>query len=216
MASNGACNKRKYPRTPANPAKRRLSSREESKIGNMLSLFRKSRFSPKLYSTYNSIVAQSRTPIFYAEWQVPDTVTGRFDMISLHIAMVLRRLRNDDQATKKYAQTLFDLFFTDMDRNLREAGTGDTVVPKRIKKMGELFYGLLEKLNQAFGKNDADEIQNILHRNILGEEAESFSAQKLADYVQGLEQELAEISLEEIMNGHLNFRALHNETQNGE
>lgn len=182
----------------------------------MLSLFRKPRFSPELYSTYNSIVAQSRTPIFYADWQVPDTVTGRFDMISLHMAMVLRRLRNEEGESKKYAQTLFDLFFSDMDRNLREAGTGDTIVPKRIKKMGELFYGMLEKLNEAFDKNDVAEIQNILHRNVIGEDAESVSALNLANYVIGLEQELANTSLDDILKGDLKFRPVTTETQNVE
>ena len=40
------------------------------------------------------IVAQARSPSFYRGYGVPDTVSGRFDMIVLHLVLVLRRLRD--------------------------------------------------------------------------------------------------------------------------
>ena len=42
---------------------------------------------------YGMIVAQAREPLFYRALGVPDTVNGRFDMVLLHLWMVLRRLR---------------------------------------------------------------------------------------------------------------------------
>ena len=51
----------------------------------IFNLFRKSTAPDAAYEAYRSIVAQSRQPRFYADWGVPDTVTGRFDMISLHL-----------------------------------------------------------------------------------------------------------------------------------
>ena len=56
-------------------------------------------------------MAQSRQPHFYADWAVPDTVTGRFDMISLHMALLFRRLRAEGGAGKNFSQAVFDLFF---------------------------------------------------------------------------------------------------------
>src|ERR1700761_506939 len=109
-------------------------------LSMVLSLFRKTAATDHVFDVYSAIVAQSRQPRFYAEWGVPDTVTGRFDMISLHLALVLRRLGTERDA-KVFSQALFDLFFKDMDRSLREMGAGDLAVPKKIRKMGEIFYG---------------------------------------------------------------------------
>src|SRR5262245_47652746 len=87
---------------------------------------------------YGMIVAQARLPVFYADFGVPDTVNGRFDMILMHLWLVLRRLHAvGDTAT---AQGLFDHFCSDMDANLREMGVGDLTVPKRMTKFGEAFY----------------------------------------------------------------------------
>ena len=53
----------------------------------ILGLFRKSVDTEAVYAVYSAIVAQSRQSCFYAEWGVPDTVTGRFDMICLHVPL---------------------------------------------------------------------------------------------------------------------------------
>src|SRR5262249_10301984 len=73
---------------------------------------------------YGMIVAQARLPIFYERFRVPDTVNGRFDMVLLHLWLVLRRLRTADGGAA-LSQALFDHFCSDMDDNLREMGVGD-------------------------------------------------------------------------------------------
>ncbi|MDP6954163.1 MAG: ubiquinol-cytochrome C chaperone family protein, partial [Alphaproteobacteria bacterium] len=78
--------------------------------------------SGKADALYGALVAQARRPEFYADLGVPDTVDGRFDMIMLHLSLLLRRLRGDDEAL---AQAVLDTTFDDMDRNLREMGAGD-------------------------------------------------------------------------------------------
>src|SRR4051812_44084548 len=114
----------------------------------IFNLFRKSPAPDAAFEAYRSIVAQSRQQKFYAEWGVPDTVTGRFDMISLHLALLLRRLKSEPSA-QPFTQALVDLFFRDMDRSLREMGVTDLGVPNKVKKMGNLFYGLVEALGDA-------------------------------------------------------------------
>src|SRR3954471_23955698 len=114
----------------------------------IFSLFRKSTAPHAASEAYSSIVAQSRQERFYADWGVPDTVTGRFDMISLHLALVLRRLKGEPQA-KEFGQALVDLFFRDMDRSLRELGVTDLGVPNKVKKMGNVLYGLVGVLGEA-------------------------------------------------------------------
>lgn len=156
----------------------------------ILSLFRKNTATEPVYAVYNSIVAQSRQPVFYAEWGVPDTVTGRFDMISLHMALLFRRLRHGPEGARAFSQAVFDLFFKDMDRSLREMGVGDLAVPKRIQKMGSLFYGLLARLNEAMDKKDRAAIEAVLARNLF-DGAPAAAVGLLTDYILAESERLA-------------------------
>ena len=78
-----------------------------------------------VHDLYVVITHQSRLPDFYLRLDVPDTVDGRFDMITLHAFLVLHRLKAEGEAAAPFAQAFFDLMFADMDRNLREMGAGD-------------------------------------------------------------------------------------------
>lgn len=164
----------------------------------------KKRFAPadSVYAVYDAIVAQSRQEKFYAEWSVPDTVTGRFDMICLHMGMVLHRIRGEQSA---FAQDLFDLFFKDMDRSLREMGVGDVSVPKRITKMGGVFYGLLEKLTEVLDGDEQGALAGLLTRNIGGAEQPE-NAQRLAQYLQNLRARLATQTPDAIASGHIDLK----------
>lgn len=135
----------------------------------ILSLFTKKPDPAPVHAAYTAIVAQSRQPRFYAEWGVPDTVTGRFDMISLHLSLLFRRLRQEGPAARDFSQALFDLFFKDMDRSLREMGVGDLSVGKKIQKMGALFYGLLAKVSEALDRQDGAGLEEVLRRNIYAD-----------------------------------------------
>ena len=166
--------------------------------------FRKDTATDPVYAVYNAIVAQSRQPRFYADWQVPDTVTGRFDMISLHMALLFRRLRAESGAGKQFSQAVFDLFFQDMDRSLREMGVGDLGVPKKIQKMGSIFFGLLAALNEAMDRNDQAALQDVLSRNIY-EDGTGDHVAALAAYLVSEAEVLAEQSSAAIISGELKY-----------
>jgi cytochrome b pre-mRNA-processing protein 3 len=83
---------------------------------------------------YGMIVTQAREPLFYQALGVPDTVDGRFDMVLLHLWIVLSRLKQRDE--KGITQALFDHFCSDLDANLREMGFGDLTVPKLMMAFG--------------------------------------------------------------------------------
>jgi len=112
--------------------------------------FRKPRQAPRgtIEAIYGMIVTQAREPIFYRDLGVPDTVNGRFDLLLLHLWLLLRRLRTVHGATE-LSQALFDRFCEDMDDNLREMGVGDQTVPKRMRAFGEAFYGRVQAYDQA-------------------------------------------------------------------
>ena len=160
-------------------------------------MFRKPSVTPDAVDeTYRSIVAQSRQPRFYADWGVPDTVTGRFDVISLHLALYLRRLKTEP-AARDFAQALVELFFQDMDRSVRELGVTDLGVPKKIKAMGNVFYGLVNVLDPALESRLPAEVEAVLLRNVYGEPDPG--APLLAAYLLAEDARLAGLSLGELV-----------------
>jgi len=128
---------------------------------------------------YGAIVAQARLPGFYRAFEVPDTVDGRFDMVVLHLWLVLRRWRDDGGAEK--SQALVDRFCSDMDHNLRELGVGDLTVPKRMVKFGQALYGRVRAYDQAL-ESGGEALAQALDRNIYNER-NTAAASRLAGYV---------------------------------
>ena len=55
---------------------------------------------------WNAIVATARQPHWYSEGGVPDTLDGRFDMISLILALVLHRIDEDPDKARAGVELL--------------------------------------------------------------------------------------------------------------
>lgn len=130
---------------------------------------------------YGMIVTQAREQSFYRNLGVPDTVNGRFDLLVLHLWMVLRRLRSVERG-QILSQSLFDRFCEDMDGNLREMGVGDLTVPKRMQAFGEAFYGRSAAYDAALASG-GEALALALCKNVLSEEGME-NARRLATYVE--------------------------------
>src|SRR5262245_1412590 len=129
-------------------------------------LFRRAPAVPDAAPLYAAAVAQARQPAFYAQQGVPDTVDGRFELVALHVFLVLQRLKAEPQAAP-FAQGLFDTMFGDMDRNLREMGVGDLSVGKKVKAMAQGLYGRIAAYETGLTEGDAA-LQGALRRNLYG------------------------------------------------
>ena len=165
-------------------------------------LFRTPR--PTIAILYGAIVAQARDPRFYAAYAVPDTVLGRFDLIVLHLALVLRRMR-EGVATRTLAQGVFDAFCRDMDHNLREMGISDPGVPRQMQKVGEAFYGRAQAYDAALAES-GEALAQTLARNVYAEATGSrIAAARLAAYVRQAVERLDAQPLEELARGMVRF-----------
>jgi cytochrome b pre-mRNA-processing protein 3 len=151
--------------------------------------FRKPRLAPAgtIEAIYGMIVTQAREPIFYRDLGVPDTVNGRFDLLLLHLWLLLRRLRTVQSATE-LSQALFDRFCEDMDDNLREMGIGDQTVPKRMRAFGEAFYGRVQAYDQAI-EGGGEALAAAICKNILNGTGMD-QARRLAAYARATEADL--------------------------
>jgi cytochrome b pre-mRNA-processing protein 3 len=156
---------------------------------------------------YDQIVAAARQPPLYADWDVPDTPLGRYEMVALHVFLILHRLRGETGAGAQLAQDLTDTFFADLDHSIRELGIGDLGVPKRMKKLARMFYGRAAAYGEAVERGDAALLSQALARNVRPGEADWNAAGELARYALAANAALVRQPVADIVAGRLAFPA---------
>jgi cytochrome b pre-mRNA-processing protein 3 len=118
---------------------------------------------------YGAVMAQSRDRAFYTVFGLPDTVTGRLEMLCLHLFLVGHAFaRSSNAAAAMLSQEIFDLFVDDLDRALRELGIGDAAVPKRKRRMIRAYYGQIEAYARPLEDNDPAELAKRLDERLYG------------------------------------------------
>lgn len=164
---------------------------------------------------YGEIVAAARQPSLYSSWQVPDTPLGRYEMIALHLFLLLHRLRAEEGVVREIAQELTDEFFREVEHSIRELGVGDVGVPKRMKKLARMFYGRVGAYDAALDTNDVPALAAALARNVRPEAGSWPEATDLARYTLAARDALAGQPAEAFVAGKLAF-PLPRETARGE
>jgi cytochrome b pre-mRNA-processing protein 3 len=170
----------------------------------IFSLFRRPPSAAAL-SLYDLIVAQARSPGFYRDYGVSDTLDGRFEMVILHLFLMLHRLETAGNEGAALGQQVFDLFCQDMDENLREIGISDLKVPKEMRRIGEAYYGRTRAYAPAL--QDKERWPTVLARNVIGS-AEPAAAVRLARYVEAVTQRLESQELAALERGVVAFPEL--------
>lgn len=165
---------------------------------------------------YQSILQASRQPNLYTEFEVHDHLDSRFDMLCLHISLLMGRLRMlPEDVHKPLNQELFDRFFADMDFTLREMGVGDLGVGKRVRKMSEAFMGRLLAYTKSLERNDKMELALVLARNIRRSHDSNDADRRMADYVLQSRDRLSAVGDNEMQAGTVDLvaiLALHGDT----
>ena len=158
---------------------------------------------------YQSILQASRQPILYKEFEVHDHLDSRFDMLCLHISLLMGRLRMlPEDVHKPLNQELFDRFFADMDFTLREMGVGDLGVGKRVRKMSEAFMGRLLAYTKSLERNDEVELALVLARNIRRSHDSNDADRRMADYVLQSRDRLSAVGDNEMQAGTVDLVAI--------
>lgn len=179
--------------------------------------------------TYIALVEQARNQFFYDSMAVPDTLDGRFEMIVLHLFLLQHRLQEDIEVQRTnqkpakwreglassattnphtsegFSRSLSELFFTDMDRSVRELGVADTGVRYRIKAMAKAYHGRLQAYAASLA--DDDMLRTALARNLYGtvEQGDVQTLAQMADYVKTTAAWLKTVPLSIIMAGALSW-----------
>ena len=124
------------------------NQRMDMSLISLLSRRRKRREDASLWHRWILGTARDPRP-FEAGW-VPDTLEGRFQMVTLVATLALRHLRETPATDPKLPDLVYRDVFSGFDHALREEGVGDSSIARRIRKMGEAFFGLARRLDAAF------------------------------------------------------------------
>lgn len=172
----------------------------------LASLFRRRRASDQALALYAAAVAQARQEAFYSRLGVPDSIDGRFDLVALHVWLLLRRLKGEP-AAERLAQDLVEVFFADMDVSLREIGAADIGVGRRVKRMIEAFHGRAAAYDTALA-DGGDAVETALARNLYGTvQASPAALAAVADYLRRAESKLHAWPLDQLLAGRASFPA---------
>ena len=177
-----------WPFSPARRARRALRQRAEA--------------------LYGVAVAQARQPLFYQAYGVMDSPEGRFEMVALHIWLLLHRLKALPEAAE-LAQALHDVMMDDMDLSLRELGISDVVIGKRIKLVAENLYGRLQAYDA--GLDDSAAFAAALRRNAYGPRAGVPTDDAVAAMIGYCHQQVAALAAQasaDLLAGSCQFSAL--------
>lgn len=152
---------------------------------------------------YASAARQARQPAFYASLGVADSAEKRFEMLTLHVTLIVLRLRGQDGAAAETAQHLFDTFVQALDDALREMGVGDLSVGKKMRKLGEAFYGRARAYEEALAAlPDDGALKDLIARTAL-DEADPTAAAPIADYVRRTREALSSQPLSDLLDGRV-------------
>jgi cytochrome b pre-mRNA-processing protein 3 len=157
---------------------------------------------------YGAIVTQARRPEFYAKLGIPDTPAGRYDMVVLHLFLVLERLRAEAAPTEMLQRALIEAFVSDMDDSLRELGTGDIVVGKKVRRAAAGFYERSRTYREALAADDAAALEAALARLGVVPQGDAQRAAAFAAYVRAVAADLGRQDGDAVLEGRLAFAPL--------
>ena len=95
--------------------------------------------------------------------------------------------------------------FADMDRGLRDIGTGDLSVGRQVQRMAKGFYGRIRAYEQGLGEGGAT-LGAALARNVFGTRRQSTAeSERLAGWVRRASADLASQPTAELCAGNMRF-----------
>lgn len=157
---------------------------------------------------YARAVEQARLAGLYTDYAVPDTNEGRFEAYTLHVMLLLDRLRGQGGAAVEVSQSVFDTYLAALDHALREMGVGDLGVGRKMRKLGEAFYGRGKSYEAAFAVlPETAALEALLARTVYAE-VEAAPCQRLTAYIVAQRVALAEQPLDRLLSGEVEWKPL--------
>ena len=91
------------------------------------------------------MVDLTRNKDLYKNFLKQDTFSDRLIYFLLHFAFFLKVFKNNEN--KIILQEIYDYIFRQLELSIREIGYGDQSINKKMKDYLNLFYGMIDKIN---------------------------------------------------------------------
>jgi cytochrome b pre-mRNA-processing protein 3 len=155
---------------------------------------------------YDAIVTQSRNPAFYVRCGVPDTLSGRFDLLVIHMFIVMQNLKLGANEGKLLGKEIIEAFVREMDSMVRDLGVADLYVAQEVRKIADLFYRQLVVYTTAVEKNDHAALSEAVWKSFQsGDESANVASDEIATYMFAAITNIAEMPLNQLLQGNLQF-----------
>ena len=108
---------------------------------------------------YNNLINLTRNKLLYKNLNSEETFSIRLTFYLIHFAFFLKIYKSEE---KKLLQKIYDFNFRQLEISIREIGYGDVSINKKMKDYINVFYSILDKIN------DWDDLDNVKKGEILG------------------------------------------------
>ncbi len=167
------------------------------------------------WALYQASLMNTREEAFYITCGVPDTFDGRFDLLLVHLFVLIHKTMGEG-AYDEVSQALFDTVFKDMDQTLREMGIGDMGVPKHMKRMMKAFNGRMHSYQMAIDSKVLDgkdieglqsgDLSEALARNLYGTVASNeLDAKHVDRMVMFIHDNIRSLNARDVLSGQVTF-----------
>lgn len=147
---------------------------------------------------YAHAVEQARDARFYTTLGVADRIDARFELYTLHVLLLILRLRDEGEQGAEAAQSLFDVYVSALDNTLRELGVGDISMARKMRNLGESLYGRMTAYEAPIRVGDVVALSVPLARNVH-ETGDAARGEALARYALEARKMLATQKMAEVI-----------------
>jgi cytochrome b pre-mRNA-processing protein 3 len=151
----------------------------------------------KYINIYNTLINLTRNKELYKNFTKQDIFSDRLLFFLLHFAFFLKVFKKDNH--KKILQDIYDYVFRQLELSIREIGYGDQTINKKMKNYINLFYSILDKIDNWEELSDID--KSIILSNFLDKEADIVF---LANYLEKFRLKLTNNTLNFYIKGVIN------------
>jgi len=148
---------------------------------------------------YNNLIKLTRNKKFYLKLEQNETFSDRLIILFFHFGFFLKNYK--DFISKNESQDIFDFFMRQIELSIREIGYGDVSVNKKMKQYINLFYSIIEKIENWPNLDNVSKINILSNFLKIGDDIQYY-----VDYFEKYRKFLSENTLNQFTKDILNLK----------
>ena len=148
---------------------------------------------------FAAVTANARQPHWYVEGRVPDTLDGRFAVLTTIAALVLVRLELSGESGNALSVALTERFIEVMEAEHRELGLGDPTLGRTVRKLVSSLAWRTDLWRNGVAARFSEATRESLYKSDVEPDALDHSAHTLEQ----LWRKLGGLNLSQLAEGRL-------------